>query len=70
MTKNELAEKIVKLAAKWRDEGEDGQTFVATSLFSIASVCAASNFPKKEVESLMGKAIERGYKFKQKVEDN
>ena len=62
MTKNQLAERVVKLAAEFRDEGEsDGSTFVATSLFSIASVCAASGFPKEEVQSLMREAIERGY---------
>ena len=61
MTKNELAEKMVKLAARWRDEGEDGQTFVASTTFAIASVCAASGFPKEEVESLTAEAIERGY---------
>ena len=71
MNKNELAEKVVKLAAQWRDEGEDGQTFVATSLFSIASVCAASGFPQEEVESLMGEAIEKGYNPpKVKTENN
>ena len=62
MTKKQVMQNIVELAAKQRDEGDSGQEFVATSMFAIASVCAASDFPQEEVKSLMGKAIEQGYK--------
>jgi len=52
---------IVELAARQRDEGDSGQEFVATSMFAIASVCATSDFPQEEVQSLAAKAIEQGY---------
>ena len=58
-------EKIVHLAAKQRDDGDSGQEFVATSMFAIASVCAASDFPQDEVKSLMDKAVEQGYEKQQ-----
>ena len=41
---------------------DSGQEFVATSMFAIASVCAASDFPKEEVQSLAAEAIEQGFK--------
>ena len=63
MTKQKVMQEIVELAARQRDEGDSGQEFVATSMFAIASVCAASDFPQDEVQSLAKKAIEQGYKF-------
>ena len=61
MTNKKVMQEIVELAARQRDEGDSGQEFVATSMFAIASVCAASDFPQEEVKSLMDKAIEQGY---------
>ena len=58
----ETMEKIVKLAAELRDEGMDGQTFIATSMFALGSVCAASDFPEDEVQSLTAAAIKQAYK--------
>jgi len=58
----ETMEKIVKLAAELRDEGVDGQTFIATSMFALGSVCAASDFPEDEVQSLTAAAIKQAYK--------
>tara|TARA_Y100000310_G_C20099497_1_gene542045 strand:- start:199 stop:438 length:240 start_codon:yes stop_codon:yes gene_type:complete len=55
-------EKIVKLAAEQRDGGVDGQTFIATSMFALGSVCAASDFPEDEVQSLTAAAIKQAYK--------
>ena len=58
----ETMEKIVKLAAELRDEGGDGQTFIATSMFSLGSVCAASDVPEDEVHRLTAAAIKQAYK--------
>ena len=58
----ETMERIVKLAAEQRDEGVDGQTFIATSMFALGSVCAASDFPEDEVQSLTAAAIKQAYK--------
>jgi hypothetical protein len=68
-TNIEVAAKIVKLAAEQRDKGEDGQTFVATSIYAIASVCAASDFPQEEVQSLAAEAIKQGYKKTQEINE-
>jgi hypothetical protein len=67
----ETMEKIVKLAAELRDEGVDGQTFIATSMFALGSVCAASDFPEDEVQSLTAAAIKQAYKkpFERKEEN-
>ena len=65
MTRQEVMEKIVHLAAKQRDDGDSGQEFVATSMFAIASVCAASEFPQDEVQHLATTAIEKGYEKQQ-----
>jgi hypothetical protein len=62
MTKQKVMQEIVELAARQRDEGDSGQEFVATSMFAIASVCAASDFPQEEVQSLAAEAIEQGFK--------
>ena len=66
MTKEKVMQEIVGLAAKQRDEGDSGQEFVATSMFAIASVCAASDFPQEEVQSLAAEAIEQGYQKEDK----
>ena len=70
MTELEVMAKIVKIAAKWRDEGRSGQEFVATTMFAVASVCAASDFPRDKVETLTTEAIKSGYKkpFKELTE--
>tara|TARA_R100001530_G_scaffold28654_6_gene22692 strand:+ start:2074 stop:2301 length:228 start_codon:yes stop_codon:yes gene_type:complete len=65
MTEPEIMEKIVKLAADQRDDGGSGQEFVSTAMFAIGSVCAASDFPQEEVESLAMEAISQGYKIKE-----
>ena len=62
MTKQKVMQEIVELAARQRDDGDSGQEFIATSMFAIASVCAASDFPKEEVQSLAAEAIEQGFK--------
>jgi len=64
-------EKIVRLAADQRDKGVDGQTFIATSMFALGSVCASSDFPEEEVQSLTAAAIKQAYKkpFSKKEED-
>ena len=52
----------------WSAETEySGQEFVTTSMFAIATVCAASGFSQEEVKSLSTEAIEQGYKA---AEDN
>lgn len=66
MSNKEVMEEIVGLAAKQRDEGDSGQQFVATAMFAIAAVCAASDFPREEVQSLAAEAIERGYTYDMK----
>ena len=63
MTEKEVMEKIVGLAARQRDDGDSGQEFIATSMFAIAKVCAASDFPQEEVQSLAAEAIRQGYKL-------
>jgi len=62
MTKQKVMQEIVELAARQRDDGDSGQEFVATSMFAIASVCAASDFPQEEVQSLATEAIKQGFK--------
>ena len=61
MTEKEIMEKIVGLAARQREEGDSGQQFIATSMFAIAKVCAVSDFPQEEVQSLAAEAIKQGY---------
>jgi hypothetical protein len=83
MTKEKVMKQIVEHAALAAAQGElvwdgakvpwsaeteySGQEFVTTSMFSIATVCAASGFSQEEVKSLSTEAIEQGYKA---AEDN
>jgi|TARA_B110000196_G_scaffold313783_1_gene320954 hypothetical protein len=68
MTEKQVMQNIVELAATQRDEGGSGQEFVATSIFAIASVCAASDFPRDEVQSLATEAVKQAYGTEDKVE--
>ena len=63
MTEKEVMEEIVGLAAKQRDDGDSGQEFVATAMFAIGKVCAVSDFPQEEVQSLAEESIKQGYKL-------
>lgn len=63
MKQKEVMEEIVELAAKQRDDGDSGQEFIATAMFAIAKVCAVSDFPREEVESLAMESIKQGYKL-------
>ena len=63
MTEKEVMEKIVGLAARQRDEGDSGQEFVATAMFALGRVCAVSDFPREEVQSLAAESIKQGYKL-------
>ena len=63
MTEKEVMEKQVALAARQREDGDSGQQFIATSMFAIAKVCAVSDFPQEEVQSLAAQAIKQGYKL-------
>tara|TARA_R100001244_G_scaffold21303_2_gene22717 strand:+ start:1616 stop:1861 length:246 start_codon:yes stop_codon:yes gene_type:complete len=68
MSNDELMEKVIELAATFRDEGGAGVEFVASTMTAIGSICGACKFPKESVKDIAMAGLDTGYKGREEFE--
>ena len=69
MSNDELMEKVIELAATFRDEGGDGVEFVASAMAAIGSICGACKFPKESVKDVAMASFDMGYNGRVREEE-